>query len=95
MRIKIADLRRAADLLIQHLSESGVESIELEDDLYWDLPTSIRYDVHADVPGAETGRIGDDWREVQGMLEGRQAPIGYGLVWLAAVLRRVGEKHVG
>jgi hypothetical protein len=37
----------------------------------------------------------DDWAEVQRIVDGKGAPVGYGLVWLSSMLRYVGERALG
>jgi hypothetical protein len=41
------------------------------------------------------GQLSDDWGELKRITDGDAEPIGYALVWLAAIRRRVGEKAVG
>jgi len=44
---------------------------------------------------ADSRHQSDDWNELQRIVRGESAPIAYALVWLAAILRRVGEQAVG
>jgi hypothetical protein len=37
------------------------------------------------------GQLTDDWNEVQRIVRGERDAIGYGLVWLSTILRRLGE----
>jgi hypothetical protein len=95
MRVTVEELRTAFDRLVEHLETTGQEAFEIEDDFYWDVPCEVRYDPYQKIDGATLGQLTDDWSEVQSMLGGRRPPLGYGLVWLASVLRRVGEKATG
>ena len=92
MKISVEELRVAFNLLIDHLEATGQETLEIDDDFYWDVPCEVRYDSYEIIEGATLGQLSDDWNEVQLMLEGRRPILGYGLVWLSSVLRRVGEK---
>jgi hypothetical protein len=95
MRISVGELRAAFDRLVEHLEATGQEAFEIEDDFYWEVPCEVRYDPYKRIDGATLGQLSDDWNEVQSMLSGRRPPLGYGLVWLASVLRKIGEGATG
>ena len=41
------------------------------------------------------GQVSESWENLRGMLEDRSKALGYGLVWLADVLRAIGDEEVG
>ena len=94
-RIAVEQLKAAAEMLLSHLQESGLKTIEIAEDFYWDVPTDNRYDQYEKPTQHTVGQLSDDVSELQQMLAGDTPVLGYGLVWLAAVLRRVGETSVG
>jgi len=90
-RLTTEQLKRAADLLLSHLESSGVTEVEIAEDFYWDVPAAKRYDQYDEPKEHTVGQLSDDMMEVKRMVDGDAPPVGYGLVWLAAILRRVGE----
>ena len=95
MKVSTEELRRAALALLQHVEQSGQKEFEIAEDFYWDIPAEKRYAPYEEPKELTMGQLSDDWSEVTQMVSGNREPVAYGLVWLAAVLRRVGEKVVG
>jgi hypothetical protein len=94
MRVSTEELRRAALLLLQHLDQNGQSEFEIAEDFYWDVPESARYAPYSEPNETTIGQLSDDWSEVKKILDGHREPLGYGLVWLSAVLRRIGETSI-
>lgn len=95
MRISTDELRRAVETLLQHLEKNGQKEFELNEDFYWDVPLDRRYLPYDHPTQLTIGQLSDDWSEVAQMVDGRRETVAYGLVWLSAILRRVGEKATG
>lgn len=89
--ITVSELRAVANLLLSHLEEHGAETIKVEEDFYWDVPQATRYDQYEEPKQHNVGQLSDDIRELKRFVSGDAPAIGYGLVWLGAVLRRIGE----
>jgi len=94
MKVSVAELRAIADCLFAHLEETGRLEIEIIEDYYWMISQEEVYDPGKDPADITVGQLTDDWSELRAILEGERPPIGHGLVWLAAILRIVGEKSV-
>lgn len=97
MLIKTDDLRKAVAVMLSHLDETGQNSVEIEDDYYWVIPQKECYNPYS-TPTATNltlGQLSDDWNEISSIISGQREPIGYSLVWLAAIIRRVGELSLG
>ena len=95
LQISVSELRAATDVMFRHLDELGVQSVTLDKDYYWDIPAGDRYDRHEAPTDHTLGQLSYDVEQVKGLADGSGAVIAYGFVWLAAVLRRVGETTVG
>jgi hypothetical protein len=94
MKVDLAELRSVTDLLIQHAIDAGVREVELSSDYYWDVPAASRYD-RADAPTAlDIGQLSEDLTFLAEIDNGVRPPVAYGLVWVAALLRFVGEQVV-
>ena len=91
MRIRTSELRRAAETLLGHLEQTGHSDIDIREDFYWDVPQDQRYDSYEEPKELSVGQLSFDHEEIMKILSGESEPVNYGLVWLAAILRRAGE----
>ncbi|GAA3204015.1 hypothetical protein ACFO1B_42635 [Dactylosporangium siamense] len=95
VRVPVDQLRQVFELLIDHVARNSGTGLTVSRDYFWSIPASERYDVYA-VPGEFTiGRVSESLANLQGMLEDESKALGYGLVWLADVLRAIGDEAVG
>lgn len=94
-RITIGQLKAISDLLLSHLEKNGVNEVDVAADFYWDIPASKRYDQYKEPKEHTVGQLSDDISELRRILDGGAPPVGYGLVWLSTVLRRIGETSIG
>ncbi len=93
MKISTDELRQLALMILAHVDDTNSsQPIEIEDDFYWDVPSEARYDAYVEPKTHTVGQLSDDWHELQRMLQAERPPVGYALVWLAAILRRIGER---
>ncbi len=94
MRITTEELREATLTLLAHLEDSGCSEFEFDEDFYWCVPEGALYNPYV-VPAPESltlGQLSDDCDEVRALAQGKKSPLPYYLVWLAAVLKRVGQQ---
>ena len=91
MLITVAELRRASELLMNHLEAQGRASVQIDHDYYWFVPTDQRYDQYKEPKQLTLGQLSDDWSEIRKILDGKGEPVNYALVWLSSLLRAVGE----
>jgi hypothetical protein len=94
MRVKVADLRRAADKLFDHLVESGHEEVEVDQDYYWNIPDEKLYAPYEQPAELTLGQLSEDLQHLEKIASGQSPPIGFGLVWLSSLLRFIGAKLV-
>ncbi|MEM6369581.1 MAG: hypothetical protein AAGD10_14900 [Myxococcota bacterium] len=93
--VRVDDLRKAAALLFDHLERSVDAEIKIDSDFYWEVPKDARYDSYSEPKEFTVGQLSEDVGQVLRIAQGESEPIGYGLVWLAQVLRRIGEDSPG
>ncbi len=91
MKITTDELRRATTALLDYLDETGQREFEINEDYYWVIAEEERYAPYAQPKTLLMGQLSDDINEVKRMAAGTGVPVGRALVWLAAVLRRLGE----
>ena len=94
MKVSISDLQELSQRLLLHIEQSGHEFVEIPVDYYWDVSEDSRYNPLKEPKNLNLGQIEDDWSELQKIIQGKNEPIGYALVWLAAILRAIGEEVV-
>lgn len=95
MRITTKELHAATSALLQHLEEIGQKEFEIDEDYYWFVPESEVYAPYQTPKDLTLGQLSHDVKEIVALAHGQREPLGYVLVWLAAVMRRVGEKSAG
>ena len=95
MRVEIAELRRAASRLFDHLDKAGIRSFDIEHDHYWVVPRESRYNVYEQPQQLDVGQLTDDLQSLRSVNNSAEPVVAYGLVWLAAILREIGEREVG
>ena len=95
MNVELAVLRKASDAIFDHLEKTKQLAFELDADLYWSIVPSERYLPYEEPHTFSIGQLSDDLKEVAAIANGDKQAIGYALVWLAALLRTVGEQTVG
>lgn len=94
MDVNVAELRAVADRLFAHLLESGRDVVSVPHDYYWSIPKETRYDPYSQPSELTLGQLSDDLAELKRIENGEAEPLSYALVWLAAVIRAIGEEAV-
>lgn len=85
------ELRDALHVLLVHLERNGNKTIEIPWDYYWQIPREYLYDSADQPPELDLGQLSSDWEEVQRIGSGEMPPVSDALVWLAAVIRAIGD----
>jgi hypothetical protein len=94
MEINLDELRKVTDRLYDHLAENGISTVSLGHDYYWSVSMESRYNPYVQPTELTLGQLTDDVHELRRILSGDQEPLAYALVWLAAVLRAIGEEVI-
>lgn len=94
MQITVDQLRAITAKLMLHLEASGHSSVEVHHDFYWHIPEDQVYDLSHPPTDHTVGQLFDDWNELKKLLETNRDPIAYDFVWLASLLRVIGEQLV-
>lgn len=95
IEIEIDELESAIKIIFAHIRETGVKSVQLEDDFYWDIDMEDLYEVTRNPENFSIGQLTDDLQEMHKIVAGTGTPVGYCLVWAAALCRYIGEKSRG
>lgn len=92
MIIPIADLKKATDKLFEFLETLGISNLDVDQDYYWSIPLSQKYNPYAIPDDLTIGQLSDDWRELEKIVYEKGDGIQYAFVWLAQILNFLGEK---
>jgi hypothetical protein len=92
--VPLAELREVIELLLAHAERAG-GSVTLEHDLFWELPPERRHDFGQEPAEHTVGRLSESWAHLTAMADDPDRVVGYGLVWLADVLRALGHQSIG
>jgi hypothetical protein len=91
IHIDVDLLERASALLIRHLKEQAGAEVLLDHDYYWSVPATQVYDVYQAPKDLTIGQITECMEWLGAVVEDPERALVYHLVWLADVLRAVGE----
>ena len=91
MHITVQDLRRISSALFDRLEAQGYQAIAVPHDYYWDIDRAQRHNLDAEPANPTVGQLSEDWWNLEEMLRDESLCAAYGLTWLAAVLREIGE----
>lgn len=95
MKVRVDELRKIVEQLFTHLEETGREEFDLDKDYYWSIPKKTLYDPTKDVhEKLDMGQLSEDWSRIEETLSGESPPIAHALVWVASILRCLGEDAV-
>jgi hypothetical protein len=91
MRITVESLRQVSAALLDRLEARGYETIDIPHDYYWDIDRTQRHNLEAEPDNLSVGQLTEDWWSLEEMLRDESLCAAYGLTWLGAVLREIGE----
>ena len=91
MQISLVSLRNAVEKTLDYLEESGLTHIDVDEDYYWNIAKEEIYDLYKEPTDLNVGQLSDDIEAVEKIASGENDPIGHHLVWIAAIMRYIGE----
>ena len=92
MQVSLSELRDAVTVLLTHMEENGIDTVQVNEDAYWFIHRDELHDVYKTPSDITVGSLADNWHELQEILAKEKEPVGYALVWAANVLRAVGDR---
>lgn len=96
MNITLGELRVVVEKIFQHLEVKEKNNFEINEDYYWYIPTEKLYNPYSkpEQKDLTLGQLSQDVEAITDILEERKETIGYSLIWLATILRNIGENNV-
>ena len=65
MEIEAKELEQLLSILLKHQQELGKIKFTIDDDYYWDVAKSDKYNPYVKPTELTLGQLTDDWRELQ------------------------------
>lgn len=91
IRVPVALLRRASELLLDHLQDVEGDELLLEKDYFWAIAPEQLYDPYAEPSAFTMGQLSECLENLEGIVGDPARATPYALVWLADVLRSAGQ----
>lgn len=92
MRVRLKELKRLCEILINKAVKSGFEEIEIDADNFWIIASGDRENINIETPNVCVGSLYDDIGYLNKILEGANPPTPVDFDRLASVLIAVGER---
>ena len=89
--IDLVKLKESLNVLLDHVIDSGISSIALEQQYYWQVDAKDRFDLKKKPADLVVGDLFDELDFVERVLLKKQSTVAYTLTELAPILEYVGE----
>jgi hypothetical protein len=95
MRISVKELRLRLDILLTQVEARGIDSIDVDLDLYWSISSRELFDSTKLPANLTLGSLVDDQETLQQESTSKHPVLSHALVHAAGVLRAIGERLTG
>ena len=92
VRIKLEDLIKVTNLLMDDLKKRGHSQIDLKEAYYWDIEKEERYNLQEDPTNLTVGDLVHDWERMEQIIDDPEMIVSAALVWLGSIYRAIGEE---
>ena len=92
--VPVSLLRATAQSLLDHLEEVQGDTVSLTHDFFWAIPQEQLYDPYVSPSDLTLGQLTESIANLQRIADDTDLEVSYALVWLADVLRAVGQSVV-
>ncbi|WP_329400282.1 hypothetical protein [Streptomyces melanogenes] len=94
LQIPLDQLQHAFNLVLRHVEAAAGDTVTLEHDYFWSVPGDELYDVPNEPSTLTIGQLSESWQHLKGLLADEDRAVGYHLIWLADVIRAIGQNTV-
>lgn len=91
LNVDIEELEKIFSKILHHYKEQQITILQVDKDYYWHIPKERKYAVYEKPDDLTIGQLSDDWKELRRLLNNDNSAISYNFVWLANILRVIGE----
>lgn len=92
MNIELEKLEEIMTTILGELKKRGIDSIPLEADFYWNIPSDSIYDPYNEPTQLDIGQLEDDYETLL-KAKSKEKLTGYNLKNISSLLRYISEKH--
>lgn len=90
MDIELANLRKSATAVFDHLERLGVQTVNVDGPMYWNIQPTDRYSMTHSPVDLDVGSLYDDYSDLVRVASGEQQALAAHLKPLAAILEAMG-----
>ena len=94
VRVPVVLLRRASELLLDHLESVEGDAILLDKDYYWVIAAEQLYDAYTEPSTFTVGQLSECVESLERIVDDPALSTSLALVWLADLLRSIGQTVV-
>jgi hypothetical protein len=94
VRVPVALLRRASEVLLDHLESVEGDVILIDKDYFWAIVPEQLYNAYAEPSTFTIGQLSECVENLERQVEDPSQSISFALVWLADLLRSAGQTVV-
>ncbi|MEX2985597.1 hypothetical protein [Streptomyces sp. C36] len=95
LQIPLDQLRHAFDVVLRQVEASAGLTVTLNEEYFWSIPGDELYDVLNEPKTLTIGQLSESWQRIEDLLAHQDRALGYHLVWLADVIRAIGQDTPG
>lgn len=89
--LDVRKLKESIDVIFDHIIDSGIDQIIIENQYYWQVEESQEYDFQNEPEGYAVGDLFDDLATVDRVLMNKESAVSYTLTELAPIVAYVGK----
>jgi hypothetical protein len=93
-KMRVVDVRKLKEcigVLFDHIIDSGIDQISIENQYYWQVEESQEYDLQHQPEGYAVGDLFDDLATADRVLSNKEVAVSYTLAELAPIVAYVGK----
>lgn len=92
LNVKVDEIRAILDKLLTYLAENNGETLSIDQDYFWSIGPADIYDISKRPVELGIGQLSESWDNIRNLTDEDADPIPYDLVWLADILRALGQR---
>lgn len=92
MQIDLHLLEEIISKIFIEMKQRGIDSIALDADYYWNVPSASLYDPHCEPDKLDIGQLVDDY-DILKLAYEKNSLVSYNLKNVAAIMRFLSEKY--
>lgn len=94
VRVPLEVLRRATQVILDQMEDSGVSELTLDKDYFWSIPPDAAYDVYNEPSNLTVGQLTECLDNLKVIVADPSRSTSFALVWLGELMRAVGQGAV-